>query len=255
MKKKIILLIMSIFLTSQAFCKETSVSPLDKKILFGHQSVGMNIIDGVKSFAGGDVQIFNVDELGSNSQSQGIYHVKIGQNEDPTKKIYHFEQLINKYGHNVDVAFFKFCYVDITKSTDIIALFKNYTEILDKLIVEYPEIMFVHWTVPLRVVQSGPKAWVKTILNKPLGGAEDNVQRNNFNKMLVSKYMNSGFIFDLAAIESTYPDGTVNTFEYNDEDYQALVPEYTDDGKHLNEKGRLVVAEQLLKFLTELPSN
>ena len=44
----------------------------------------------------------------------------------------------------------------------------------------------------------------------------------------------------------------METFTKDGENYYSLVPDYTDDGGHLNEKGRKIVAEQLLILLANL---
>ena len=59
-------------------------------------------------------------------------------------------------------------------------------------------------------------------------------------------------LFDLALIEATFPDGSGNVHQKDGQSFQALVPEYTYDGGHLNEKGRRIVAEQLIIFLSNL---
>jgi lysophospholipase L1-like esterase len=56
----------------------------------------------------------------------------------------------------------------------------------------------------------------------------------------------------MAAVESTYPDGRPCTFRVAGRTYESLVPEYTTDGGHLNERGRRAVAAQLLVFLAGL---
>jgi hypothetical protein len=61
-------------------------------------------------------------------------------------------------------------------------------------------------------------------------------------------------ILDIAAIESTKPDGSRQSFELDGVTYFSMVPEYTTDGGHLNEIGRKIVAEQFVaavgKFVT-----
>ena len=59
-------------------------------------------------------------------------------------------------------------------------------------------------------------------------------------------------IFDLAQIESTYPDGTRATFDWQGQTYERMIPEYGSDGRHLNESGRQRVAENLIMFLSPL---
>ena len=79
-----------------------------------------------------------------------------------------------------------------------------------------------------------------------------NILRNEYNETLRKEYVNKGTLFDLAEIESTFPDGSRSTFKRNRKLHYSLVPEYTYDGSHLNEIGRKKVAEQLLIFLATL---
>jgi hypothetical protein len=60
-------------------------------------------------------------------------------------------------------------------------------------------------------------------------------------------------VFDLAAIESTRPDGGRETFEVEGRQVPALVPAYTDDGGHLNGPAAERVARQLVALLATVP--
>jgi len=64
--------------------------------------------------------------------------------------------------------------------------------------------------------------------------------------MLLNKYKGKESIFDIAKIQSTFPDGTRSIFTKDGKTYYSMVPEYSYDGGHLNELGRKKVAEQLL---------
>ncbi len=70
--------------------------------------------------------------------------------------------------------------------------------------------------------------------------------------MLIKQYEGKEPIFDIAKIESTFPDGTRSSFTKDGKTYYSMVPEYTYDGGHLNETGRKKVAEQLLILLAQL---
>jgi hypothetical protein len=59
-------------------------------------------------------------------------------------------------------------------------------------------------------------------------------------------------LFDLALIESTYPDGSRALYSRFSLQFYGLVPEYTDDGGHLNNLGRFTVAEQLIHLLSRV---
>jgi lysophospholipase L1-like esterase len=96
------------------------------------------------------------------------------------------------------------------------------------------------------------KGYVKKIIGRYDTKREGNIKRNQFNTMLKAEYEGKEPIFDLAGIESTYPDGKNETFEKDGRTYYALAPLYTNDGGHLNKTGRKVVAEKLLYFLASL---
>jgi lysophospholipase L1-like esterase len=80
----------------------------------------------------------------------------------------------------------------------------------------------------------------------------DNQKINELNALLIDEYEGNLPVFDLAKFESTLPNGKRQMFSHKSEKYFSLVPEYTDDNGHLNEKGRKIVAEQLLIFLANL---
>ena len=55
-----------------------------------------------------------------------------------------------------------------------------------------------------------------------------------------------------AKIESSYPDGSREYFVKDNKAYYSLIPAYTNDGGHLNETGRKIVASELIRFLASL---
>jgi hypothetical protein len=227
-----------------------------KKIYFGHQSVGNNILNGVKDLIELYPQIhLNIVETSDPGDfNSGLFaHSKVGKNQDPASKIGAFAEYINKgLGGTADVAFFKFCYIDITPETEVEKIFAEYKNTLSDLKAAYPETQFVHITVPIKVVQTGPRAWIKKIIGRPIGGHAGNIKRNEFNDLVRKEYTGKEPVFDLAMVESTDPNGSRNLFKVNSNAYRALVPEYSHDGRHLNETGRKKVAEQLLIFLADL---
>ena len=227
-----------------------------KKIYFGHQSVGNNILDGVLDLMVVYPQIkLNIVETTDQADfSAGLFaHSRVGENQDPNSKIVSFaDNIKNGLGGTADIVFFKFCYIDITPESDIEGIFAEYKYTLSELKTTYPETQFLHFTVPIKVVQTGPRAWVKKIIDHPIGGFAGNIKRNQFNEMLRTEYMGKEPVFDLTMIESTYSDGTRNVFKADDKRYYSLIPEYSHDGRHLNETGREKAAEQLLIFLASL---
>jgi hypothetical protein len=230
----------------------------EKKIYFGHQSVGNNIMEGLKDVIKENPKVkLNIVETSDPEMFKlpTFAHSRVGRNQEPLSKNEAFAKFIeNGIGEKADFAFFKYCYVDVPAGTDVNKLFNGYRDTMSRLKKEYPRITFIHVAVPLTVVQTGPKVWIKKIIGRPLGGYTDNIKRNEFNRLLKKEYEGKEPIFDLAMIESTFPDGKKSTFEKGEQSFYSLVPDYTKDGRHLNEKGRRIVAEQLLIFLANLSS-
>jgi len=229
-----------------------------KKVYFGHQSVGYDILNGIKDIMKENPQVkLNIKTMRRTTDFTApiFTHSEIGKNEDPKSKTDDFVSIITQgLGGEVQIAFFKFCFVDVVTGTDVNRLFNDYKSKLATLKEKYPNVIFVHWTVPLMTVQTGPKAFIKRIIGKTLGGYSDNIKREQYNAMLRKEYGNREPVFDLAAIESTNPDGSRLSFNQNDLIGYALVPKYTSDGGHLNKKGRKIVAEQLLILLANIAS-
>jgi hypothetical protein len=236
---------------------ETSWEMLSqKRIFFAHQSVGFNILDGIADLKQRYPQIkLNIVKTTDPLQfKQGmLVHTQVGVNMNPVSKISGFSDLIQSgFGEKSEIAFFKFCYIDLTPGADVKTIFATYQKTMEKLSIDFPQVVFVHFTVPLTSRQTGLKAFIKKILGKSLRGEEDNIVRTEFNNLLTEEYQGKEPIFDLARAESTYPDGTLSTFEKDGKTYPCLVPGYTEDGEHLNQTGRQVVAEKLLYSLVGL---
>ena len=229
-----------------------------KRIFFGHQSVGANIMDGVGDVVRDEPRIGLRVAEGEDALNGGggvFAHARIGRNGDPVLKTDEFARLIEgPLRGKVDVAFHKYCYADFSETTDVAAVFDHYRKSMARLRAEFPGVDFVHVTTPLVRVQSGPKAAIKQLLGRPLRGYGGNFARERFNGLMRQAYGGREPLFDLAAIESTRPDGRRETIRSGGHSAYALVPAYTTDGSHLNETGRRRVAEELLVFLARPPA-
>jgi len=228
-----------------------------KKIYFGHQSIGSNILDGIDDVMRDNPKVrlkIRETENPEDYKASILGHSAIGKNNDPRSKCDHFVELMeNGLGGNVEVAFFKFCCVDIMAESNVTELFSYYKEKMEYIKNKFPEVTFIHVTIPLTIVQSGPKAWIKKMMGLPLGYYDDNVKRNEYNNMLKKTYSGKEPVFDIAEIQSTLPDGRRVDIEKGGNIIYYLAPQYTNDGGHLNDLGRRIVAEQLLITLAELP--
>jgi hypothetical protein len=212
---------------------ETNIKPLTKTVLFGHQSVGANILDGIR-----DISPESIEK---------IKDVYIGQNRDPMSKIRDFEQQV-KANNDVDVAMMKLCFVDIPNYFLPYEILEVYAATVSRLERQYPNIKFIHVTVPLTVYDSSLvnqiKTSIKKVLGRPTYDFDANKTRKEFN-VLLRKYYPFDTVFDLAAIES-------DNERYQENGAPALNRGYTYDSGHLNEKGRQVVAKELVQYLNKL---
>ncbi len=236
-----------------------------KRIYFGHYSVGYNIVAGIKGVIKDNPQIklkiletYYPDEF-----DEGVLaHSKIGCDSDPKSKLDAFSFLVKVgAGERADIVFFKYSVSDITAWTDVQEVFIIYKHTLSQLIQAHPQTTFVHITVPLTSKEIGYKKmdWAKkgkNMIKKVLGRAVidffDNSKRYEFNELLRKEYAGEDAFFDLAKIESTFPDGRRLLFKKDGKTYYSLVPEYTNDGSHLNREGSRILAEQLLILLAKL---
>lgn len=212
-------------------------------IYFGHQSVGSNIIAGIEDVLKDNPEIkLNIKSYDADLKQfqSGLYHERVGLNTKPSTKIEGFcNSLDSGVGEKMDMAFFKFCYVDFNSSTNVSEVFNEYKQAIEKYTAKFPELKILHITAPLRVKPKG----LKGMINK-LRGKDQNKKRCKYNELLLQEYGTEN-VFNLAYFESAYEDGT----RERDGNVYALIPEYTDDGGHLNMKGRRVIAGQLLIFL------
>jgi hypothetical protein len=227
---------------------------LKKTIFFGHRSVGFDIIDGISDIQRSrDNTSLKIVESKYIDKKNRFYHAGIGENGDPNSKIQDFAEVINAgIGEKVDIAFFKLCYVDFAYNTDPYAVFDEYKKSIEKLQEKFPEVCFIHVTTPLLVRKRSAKNILKGILGKPRRGYEDNLIREKYNEMLRDEYGEIGLVFDLARLESTYPDGGRTTHIKDRQKYYSLVPEYSSDGGHLNDIGRKYIAGNLIIFLAAI---
>jgi hypothetical protein len=230
----------------------------EKRIFFGHQSVGYNIIDGMINILDEYNNIkLNIVETDKAAKFDGpiFAHSRVGRNTDPASKITSFINIMDSgVGNKVDIAFFKFCYVDIMLDSDPQKIFGIYSAAIDDLKERYPRIRFMHVTVPLC---SAPvraerkiKENIKLLFGIP-GLLEDNVNRNLYNRLLNETFSETEPVFDLAWLESVNPDGFRSYVNKGSEKVFFLSPQYTNDGGHLKQECRKRIAEQLLIILAE----
>jgi hypothetical protein len=225
---------------------------MSSRIFFGHQSVGYNIIEGLQNVLGSrGLPVFAVVETRT-PEGDGkpcFHHSTIGANGDPLGKIRDFELIMRSgMGGSVDIAFMKLCYADIGPGADIQTIFTAYRDSMARLKAAFPKVTFIHVTTPITTRETGLISTLKGALGRQLQGYGDNVAREKLNSLMRAEYEGKG-LFDLALYESTGPDGMRTRYNLAGQPYYTLHKVYTDDGGHLNGRGRGYIAEQLLAFL------
>jgi hypothetical protein len=231
-----------------------------KKILLGHQSVGNNIIEGIKHLANHNPELgLNVELIHSPDDFDQplLGHFLVGKNGDPKSKCDSFKEIMDSgIGNKVDIAFFKLCYVDIHGTTDLRDITDYYVKTMEYLKNKYSNVTFIHVTIPLTAISEDFKTKVKSLIKKIMKKSHlvyaANIQRNKYNNLIYYHYYDKDPIYDLAAIEYTWPNGHQQSFMHSGKAYYSLVPIYTYDGGHLNDLGQIQAAKALLKQLSDI---
>jgi hypothetical protein len=213
-----------------------------KRVFFGHQSVGANVLGGVSAlYSSAGVAGPATDTIGSHAQtisptSGGVLaDAYVGDNGDPNGKADDFAAYLRGgVASQVKVALVKYCYVDIYDGADVAARFAHYRATMDALEAEFPGVTFLYATNPVETGASG-----------------SNVARYQFNQLVRATYAGTGRLWDVAALESTRPDGTRVTGSVNGQPFEALYGGYSLDGGHPNADGSKVLAAELLRLIAQ----
>lgn len=261
------MLVVAVAAASLVGCQETPM-PVEKgnelhdaiaslrgvRIFFGHQSVGGNVLDGLAAFEQFGLPLVDIRETNDLPGGSALLHTYVGRNVHPDEKVEDFATILrSELGASVDVAFLKFCYVDIDgPSWDGEKVFNLYMDEMRKLEDELPDTTLAYLTMPLMTPGRSLKDVAKRILGRPTSRREGNIERNRFNELLREAKGDSGRLFDIAAIEATRPDGIRETIRIEGEAYDVMYRGYTSDGGHLNDVGKALVARELILFLSEL---
>jgi hypothetical protein len=217
---------------------------------FGHQSVGGNLLDGIRGLASESGVALPIRELdGSAAPGGGILHTRLGTNGDPAGKIDAFGKLLRRpEARGVQLAAMKLCYADFDAGTDVRALAAHYTSTVEAVQRDHPELTVLHVTTPLTVRPEGARSRLQRLLGMPPGSDRANLERHRFNEQLRARHGGSA-LFDLARVEATDPAGRLRMYGAEAARFPALVSAYSDDGGHLNAVGRRRVAAAFVTWL------
>ena len=226
-----------------------------RRLFFGHQSVGGDILAGVEDVLKAHPEIaLRVAETADPAQMKepGLYHARIGENGAPQTKLASFVSIVSAGVADSGTALLKYCYVDVTGETDAVALFENYRRAVDSLKATNPGLTVLHVTLPLQTDWGEYFHWKRVIRGKLTTHRELNYIRQAYNERLRQAYGGREPIFDLAHLQSIGPDGMVNTVRYHRTRVPILARTWTCDGGHLNDEGRRRIAEAFLVTLAKL---
>jgi len=226
------------------------------RVFFGHFSVGMDVLNAVPGvYADHGVSAPPIEQGGTQPGPNGgfIAHKFIGQDGKP--QLEDFDRTMRGgMGRQVDVALMKFCFGEIYSNTDVDALFARYRDTMAALERDFPNVTFIHVTVPLTTepgLFTELKIRLKTLLGRRDGrGQPANVARERLNALIRGEYAGR-HLFDLAAIESTKPDGTRVSGRYDNQRYFALYDGYATDMAFLNAVGSKIAATAFLEAIAQ----
>ncbi|WP_374454031.1 hypothetical protein [Nocardioides sp.] len=217
-----------------------------ERVFLGHMSIGWNLLDGMQRLYADKgvpepevVQVEAGDSPPDLAAGQGVVvHAEIGTNGDPLGKIANFDATMRAgMAEAVDVALVKLCYTDVTAKTDVDAVFAAYRDTMDALERDFPQVRFLHTTVPLTAAPSGIKQHLKVVVR-----GDDNAARERYNALVREAYGGDD-LFDIAAAEGTAADGTRTA---------SLATGWADgDRQHLNHAGSAMLAARFLDVLTQ----
>ena len=225
------------------------------RVWFGHQSIGRNVLEGVRDLAppatGQGATIVKPADSATVSGAPLIVEFGIGENGFPLSKLEGFAAALDKLPADArGLAIFEYCFLDVTAQTDVEKLFARHQADLAAMRAKHPGLTFVHMTVPLTVDEPLARRIAKGIMGKPTS-RDANAKRVAFNAMLRQAYPGEP-LFDLARVESTRGDGSRTIVAVGRDTVYALAPEYTDDGAHLNAAGKRVAAAAFLEALASV---
>ncbi|MBN2192560.1 MAG: hypothetical protein JW751_07060 [Polyangiaceae bacterium] len=221
-------------------------------LFFGHQSVGgymMSALEGLRDDDRYDLtQAWDGEwsTVVQQGQPGALVSLQIGENADAASKTTAFDDYMRNHGFggNVDIALFKFCFVDIKNSSwelisvvEMERIYEHYVGVMGQLEADFPGTVFVYATMPLERGDSSAN---------PLRGAYNGLVQD----FCVA---NDKPLFDIADIESV--DSTGQPCVVTDEGgtYRELCTEWAgEDDQHPNDEGSVRAAKALVLMFADI---
>lgn len=212
------------------------------RLFFGHQSVGDNIIDGLRAVYAESGRPSPPQWSVAHATNEGgvprgyLADAHIGRNGDATGKIVAFDELMRSgYGDVVDVALMKLCYADFGLRGRPRRVFTTYQQTMAALEGDYPRVRFIYATVPLEA-HHGLRSDLR------------NLRRTQFNAYVRTELGNRP-VFDIAAVESTDAAGNRSLGTRGARQFERMQVAFSADGGHLNAEGSRRAAAELIALV------
>lgn len=192
-------------------------------VLWGHQSVGRDLIGGANALGFPFTTVSAAADYGRVHLGEAL----IAENRDPERKIRSFNELFvgRTIGSAVQVAAFKFCWIDFNSDTDLDALLTHYTQAVEQAQQRYPTVRFFHVTPP--ITSDEPR---------------ENRIRVEFGRRLRERFAARAVVLDLSEIQSTRDDGSRCVRDRA----PVLCDTYRSDEGHFNPDGARRAAKAFL---------
>lgn len=215
---------------------------LSKRTVFGHQSVGWQVLQGVEMWAdelGAPDPTFPDYEGGGLPGSGGFLgHFYCGTNGNSFTKTAEFlSHLLNGLASQVDIVVLKFCYADLRSGSGYTPqqMFDDYKAWVDAVESQFPQLTVIYATTAI-------------VMGENSDGANNGL-RQTYNNLVRAEYGASGRLWDVADIESTDPNG--NKILYGG--VESLYSGYASpDQRHIYGLGRTTVSAPLLQLIAQL---
>lgn len=184
------------------------------RVLFVHQDVGQNVVDGLSAY-----------ERGAPFRLEAV-------RAKPGSVAAKLAAFAAERSHAMpDLALLELAWSDLTADTDVDALFG----LVQRAYGADPKVLAC--TVPLTAVGKGLQAALQNRLSAGAFGERENVKRHLFNEQLRAAF--AGRLFDLAKVQAG-----ACTFEREKKTWPCADPALTDEGTpRLNAKGRKLAAK------------
>lgn len=172
---------------------------MERRLVFAHQSVGMQVIAGFDALASDlnqpDPTVIDVTTDTIPGSGGFVGHFYCGTNGDGFTKTAHLDSILRGgLAAQVDTVVLKFCYADLRAGSGYTPaqLFAEYSAVMDALATDFPAVEFIlaTETIVMEVDEDGPA----------------NALRMTYNDLVRAEYGATGRLWDIALALSTDPD-------------------------------------------------